>query len=561
MDHKSFPWQEIHTIDHLKLLNKQDNITMVRTVSPLFLLLQLHRLKCPAIVHIQLQDIPSSLAKNIGITAGMIHSSWLKIENGKLVSIKDVPSVLSKMGVVNTKSMNLESIVGAAMAQGADFSTVLSQIGEDVFEYCMLLHEFSEDVEVEILDVTAVDMGMAMEIPTTFSSLFTKWLPKSQSEFMLLKNYGSSMRAGINWVNTPFNITELSLPMPIVKTYRALQAKNSLSDVIDSMNQVTEMWYHVDTLVFLGLLGITGVQRKAFVEGQSTEPVQTTISQGKTKSNSIAIQVEDPYAEQKKTLREVLATYVNTPAYKVFELTAPNEVNDSVIDAKFREKSLQYHPDRFNGDVELLEIANDVFAQLNELYNSLQTEDARVELRKRLDVERRGLQYVTEEDAQKADVLYAQAIFFFRKNKFDECKQVIDKAFALDPYNWRIYTIHARVYAELGLVPMEDVAQTLAENKEVRGNDRIELLFQGGVLFYRSNKKQEALDIFKKVLDADENHIESKRYLQKIKNEKTVEQKTEGKLPRPEPTLHTETKKVEEPTENKGFFSRLFGKK
>lgn len=561
MEHTAFPWREVYTIDHLQSLHKKNNSTMAESVSPLFVLLQLHRLKCPAIVHIQLQDIPSALARKIGITAGMIHSSWLKIENGKLLSIKDVPTILSKIGVGNTKSMNLESIVGAAMAQGADFSTVLSQIGEDVFEYCMLLDEFAADVEVEVLDVTAVDMGMSMEIPTTFPSLFAKWLPKSQSEFMLLKNYGSTMRSGINWVNLPFNIIELSLPMPVVKTYRALQAKNSLSEVIDSMNQVTEMWYHVDTLVFLGLVEITGVQRKVFVEGQSTEPVQTTIPQVKTKSNSIAIQVEDPYAEQKKTLREVLATYVNTPAYKIFELTAPNEVNDAVIDAKFREKSLQYHPDRFSGDAELLEIANDVFAQLNELYNSLLSEEARVELRKRLDVERRGLQYVTAEDAQKADVLYAQAIFFFRKNKFDECKQVIDKAFELDPYNWRIYTIHARVNAELGLVPMEEVAQKLVENKEVRGNDRIELLFQGAVLFYRSNKKQEALDVFKKVLDADENHIESKRYLQKIKNEKTVEQKTESKLSPPEPTLHTEAKKVEEPTENKGFFSRLFGKK
>ena len=57
----------------------------------------------------------------------------------------------------------------------------------------------------------------------------------------------------------------------------------------------------------------------------------------------------------------------------------------------------------------------EVYSQINDLHMELQDEDLRAELKKRLDVERRGLQYVSDEDAKKSELLQAQGTFFFRK--------------------------------------------------------------------------------------------------------------------------------------------------
>ena len=221
---------------------------------------------------------------------------------------------------------------------------------------------------------------------------------------------------------------------------------------------------------------------------------------------------------------------------------APNEVNDKHIGQVFRTLSKEYHPDRF-GEVSIVEkdLIVEVYSLINDLHMELQDEEYRTELKKRLNVERRGLQYVSDDDEKKSEVLYAQGMFFFRKKKYNESLEVLDKAFAINPYNWRINTTIIRCKAELGKMEMKEAGEILAGNKDARGADRVELLFQAGQYYFKGGKESEAYELFKKVVEIDDGHIDAKRYLHLKKKRAQIQQ--------------------EEDETKSSFFSRLFGKK
>ena len=119
----------------------------------------------------------------------------------------------------------------------------------------------------------------------------------------------------------------------------------------------------------------------------------------------------------------------------------------------------------------------------------------------------------------------------------------LDKAHVLNPYNWRINTLLVRCMAELNLKPIEEVAEILENNKDARGSDRVELLYQSGIYYFQSENKTKAYELFAKVVELDESHIDAKRYLHRRKLQR-----------------QTSTDVGEDETSS-GFFSRLFGKK
>ena len=203
---------------------------------------------------------------------------------------------------------------------------------------------------------------------------------------------------------------------------------------------------------------------------------------------------------------------------------------------------MSYHPDRHRGAASLeREIIVDIYAQLNEIYSTLQDEEYRVTLKGRLDVERRGLQYVSPEDEKRSELLHAKGTFYTRKRKYAEALDVLLQAFALNPYNWRINTLLARCEAELGKKSKKEVAELLADNKEARGADRVEILYQAALYFLEDGVEAKAYELFGKVVELDDGHIDAKRHVH-LKKKSSKPSKPEVK-------------------ESSSFFSRLFGKK
>ena len=88
---------------------------------------------------------------------------------------------------------------------------------------------------------------------------------------------------------------------------------------------------------------------------------------------------------------------------------------------------------------------------------------------------------------------------------------------------------------------MVEAGEILAGNKDARGADRVELLFQAGQYYFKGGKESEAYELFKKVVELDDGHIDAKRYLHLRKKRAQIQQ--------------------EEDETKSSFFSRLFGKK
>ncbi len=103
--------------------------------------------------------------------------------------------------------------------------------------------------------------------------------------------------------------------------------------------------------------------------------------------------------------------------------------------------------------------------------------------------------------------------------------------------------MRVRCQAELEQISKTEAAEILAGNKDARGSDRVELLFQAGQYYYKDGEKSQAYELFRKVVELDDGHIDAKRYLHLRKKQ-------------------LKPKEDEDDADTKSsFFSRLFGKK
>ena len=410
---------------------------------------------------------------------------------------------------------NLEEGLISLMSHGKGYDAVLQELFGSLVEYLLKMPP-------ETTFRTATDdLGRSIPLNGKVGTTVTELLLASQTENDLLRGYGRKLNTSLTWTTLPFEITKLRLPLSLTKEYRKMKSARILKDALDIDNRVTERWKAFDILLRMQLVSLDGEQ-------SSTQTIDEPLD-----------------AVRLKELSDFLDEISNQPAYITFGLTAPNEVNDQEIGRIFREMSMSYHPDRHRGVASLeREIIVDIYAQLNEIYSTLQDEEYRVTLKSRLDVERRGLQYVSPEDEKKSELLHAKGIFYTRKRKYAEALDVLQQAFALNPYNWRINTLLARCEAELGQRPKKEVAELLTENKDARGADRVEILYQAALYFMQDGIQDKAYELFGKVVELDDGHIDAKRHLH-LRKKSSNPAKSEG----------------EEVKDSSSFFSRLFGKK
>jgi|GEM_PF-6100971 len=410
---------------------------------------------------------------------------------------------------------NLEEGLMSLMSQGKNYDDVLQELFGGLVACLLKLPPHTE------FTLSTDDLGRSIPLSGKVGTIVTKMLSDSQTENDLLREYGRKLSASLTWTTLPFKVTTLRLPLALTKEYRKMKSSRILKDALDIDNRVTERWKAFDILVRMQLVSLDG-------EESTTQTIDEPLD-----------------AARLKELSDFLDTITNQPSYVTFGLTAPNEVNDQEIGRIFRELSMSYHPDRHRGAASLeREIVIDIYAQLNEIYSTLQDEEYRAILKVRLDVERRGLQYVSPEDENKSELLHAKGVFYTRKRKYAEALDVLRQAFVLNPYNWRINTLLARCEAELGQRPKKEVAEVLADNKEARGSDRVEILYQAALYFMQDGVQDRAYELFGKVVELDDGHIDAKRHLH-LQKKSTNSSKSEEK----------------EVKDSSSFFSRLFGKK
>lgn len=426
------------------------------------------------------------------------------VENGLIVGFSG--SILDSDEV-----FTMETAISYLMSKGISYEDGLQTIKTGLLQ---TLLTFSK---TDSFEPDTSNLGRAFPLPLKLGDDLANVLKSLQVEEDLLRTFGPALGEHIVWTPLKFDVVDIKLSLQLLKDYRKMNGAKTIREAVDVDNRVTDYWRSLDIFMSMGLVEIHSAS-------QETD-----------------VQVD---MERLKELEALLDSIRQQPAYVTFGLTAPNEVHDQHIGQVFRELSKKYHPDRF-GKVSTVEhdLILEVYAQINDLYAELQNEEVRVELKKRLDVERRGLQYVSDLDAKKAELLQAQGLFFFRKRRYEEALVELDSAFKLNPYNWRTNTMRIRCQAELGQISKREAADILADNKEARGSDRVDLLFQAGEFYLKDGVENRAYELFSKVVELDAGHIDAKRYLHLRKRQSK------------------EVESEEAAAEKGSFFSRLFGKK
>jgi len=311
--------------------------------------------------------------------------------------------------------------------------------------------------------------------------------------------------------------SQLAFPPDLLRFFRDLQSGKCLKDVVKSETRVLDDWQKIHILASFHLISI---QRKVVNKELEADP-----------------KAIEKYKELKQKYREMK----EMEPHILFGLKERTDVNDGAIDKKLRQLSLDYHPDRFIGfDSQIVSVSEEIYTFINEVHSRIQDEEYRENLKERLTVEKRGEQYVSPEDKQKSELMYAQAKFLFNKHKFEDACEILDRAYAIDPYNWRLNVLRIKVYVKLGKTEPEKAAEELLSQKDAKGHERVELLFQTGELYFQADNLVKAKQIFKQIVDLEEEHQGASRYLKKMERESKV------------------NKKVEKP---KGLWGRLFGKK
>ncbi len=404
-----------------------------------------------------------------------------------------------------------EQGIAHLMAAGSTYEDTLQQIKRD------LICKLTDLPPKTTFQPDQSDLGRSLPVPIKMGEELAGILKSKQVEEDMLRQYGLALSERIVWTVLSFDIAKVRLSLQLLKDYRKMQGASTVGQALDVDNRVTDMWRSFDVFIEMGLVSLN--------------------------TSSSLVNNEPVDVERVAELETTLERFKSEPAYTIFELTAPNEVNDKHIDQVFRSLSKKYHPDRF-GKVSMIEkdLIVEVYSQINDLHMELQDEETRTELKKRLDVERRGLQYVSEDDEKKSELLQAQGTFFFRKKRYSESLEMLDKAFELNPYNWRTNTMRVRCQAELEQISKSEAAEILAGNKDARGADRVELLFQAGQYYLKDGEQSQAYELFKKVVELDDGHIDAKRYLHLRRKQATP-------------------KEEEDADTKSSFFSRLFGKK
>ena len=431
----------------------------------------------------------------------------IKIENGAISSVIGVPGLLSVFGIDMTSDMKLEDLIGQAMAKGISYDEILKTVGDNIGKRLVGAEQHGKG-EIGISDK---EFGMSVPLQQNIPTILIKGLEASNEE--LLRSYSPMMRHIVQKERVDCKPSQLSLPSDLLRYFRDIQSGKRLGEVVTNPTRVMDDWHKIHILLSFHLLSF----RKREV---------------KTDSKAM-----EKYKELKQKLRDIK----EMEPHILFGLTERQEVSDEAIDKKLRQLSMDYHPDRFIGeDSQVIGVIEEIYTYINEVHSSMKDEDYRERLKDRLMVEKRGEKYVSPEDKQKTEVLYAQAKFLFNKRKWEDACDVLDKCFELNPYNWRLNVLRVKAHVILKKKDLKEAAEELLTFKDAKGHERVELLFQAGEYFYQAEERVKAKQIFKQIVDLEEDHQGAKRFLTRMEREAQTQ------------------KKEDKP---KGFWGKLFGKK
>ena len=432
------------------------------------------------------------------------------LEKGKIVECKGIPNLLSSLDVPSVTGLSLGEAMGMAMSKGLRPDRVLDVVEADIGACFIDAALATGKVKVRPYDKPKMKMKLTKSIP----QLVYQGVQTSFTDDTLMQFFGVRMRKKVlPAVVDGLNYGQLGLPSRAIRLFRGVKPEQRVQDMLGGM-KVTPDWTHYMFLICLGLIKIN------YEVSKSREPKESPAKEATSKQSG-----------RHKELQKQLDVFSNAEPHVILELQNKRDVNDVVIAEKARALSAKFHPDRYIADgPQAQNLAQRCFERVQEAQQALANEEVRAELKARLEAEERGEKYVSDADRNKASLLYEQAKFLYRKRKFEQSHELFEKCYDLDPYNWRVEYMFLKSSVDVDKMSGLDAGKKILEISGPRAHEKLDVMYSGAELLMLSKDPEaieQAVGVFKTILDVSPDHSQSKRQLrnhernrQKAKSEK-----------------------------------------
>ena len=438
--------------------------------------------------------------------------SAVVFQKGKIVDFYGFGNLISTIVETIPKGSKFGDLVGLAMSQGARHDEVMSLLQKNLSHAWLSLS--MSKITVVAFEKPKIPMKLGLSVIKLVSIGL-------EDEFMVhspKRKYRTEQESSV-FARLPDGLvlSKLGLPPSGLRMIRSVSSETTLGSLALSKTD----WQTFHLLHLFGLLDIEPTEKRQ----------STSLTQG-------ASEDEKKYAE----LQDWLNTNAEKEPHALLDITQANELNPISISKKSRAISSKVHPDRFVAyGANVQKLAQRCFELVSAAEDKLSDEEYLQELKARLDAESRGEVYVSESSEKKSHLLYEKAKFLFRRNKIQETQELVEQAYALNPYYWRLNYLRFQLMHKQKTMSGLEIAENLLKIEGCKGHERMDILCFAAELYYASEEKEhkdKCKEILRTIRTMDAEFQRAKILFRRIKRD--------------------EEKPPEEKKEKKGFFSSLF---
>ncbi|MAA79403.1 MAG: hypothetical protein CL916_09095 [Deltaproteobacteria bacterium] len=433
-------------------------------------------------------------------------------QKGKIVDFYGFGNLISTIVESIPKGSRFGDVVGLAMAQGARHDEVMPMLQKNIALSWLSLS--MSRITVLSFEKPKIPMKLGVGVIKLISmGLEDEFLVHSPK-----RKYRTEQESSV-FAHLPDGLvlTKIGLPPAGLRMIRSVSSETILRTLVQSKTD----WQIFHLLHLFGLLDI-----------EPTEKSQSTsLTDGATEDEKKCAELQD-----------WLNKSADKEPHDLLDITQANELNSITISKKSRDVSSKVHPDRFVAyGPKVQELAQRCFELVSAAEDKLSNEEYLQELKARLDAESRGEVYVSESAEKKSHLLYEKAKFLFRRNKIQETQDLVEQAYTLNPYYWRLNYLRLQLMHKQNSMPDLDIAEKIMKIEGCKGHERMDILCFAAELYYASEVKEnkdKCKEILKTIRTMDPEFQRAKILFRRIKRD--------------------EEKPPEEKKEKKGFFSSLF---
>jgi hypothetical protein len=437
----------------------------------------------------------------------------ISLRNGRIVGASGLSGLDHEDGPsVDANAPPLMSWLGQAIGQGASPDDAMNTAGVSIGIAALRAGD-AGTAKVSFKDGPPV--GAPIQLPTPIPRLLAEAARRCHGATSTRRRLGRHRNGAIRVV-PPDDAPETQWGLPPV-ALRLLRDGANLATLGELLGQARggetdEVWEGVDLLLCLGMLAID--------KGGGERPSSAASAFGTPPVDDIEIEaiveapVEAPVDDQAVTLMAALRAIQNQAPWEVLGLVKSDELEPDGIEAAFRRRSSEFHPDRFmNETAAVRRVAQLCFAKVGDARSAMGDEELMIETRQRLRAAEEGRPFSSESDKRRARLVAKRGVVAHRRKQWDEAWRLYTEATEIDGTEVAYEVQRLDSGWRAGELPGAGVIEAVMGLSGLTIGLRIDALALAGEIRMRDGDEAGAYEMFEKVVELNAEHIEARRWL------------------------------------------------